>query len=176
MSRSFPLVCPLLALALLAFPTRAQDSQSSPPPQSAPNSSTTRKPKKVWTNDNLSDATGVISIVGNPPPPPAKNAANKKSAAQPSVDDRQLAVLREQLQKLEAQLAIVDKQLADLKDFNRGEQKGTGDLRQNTWNYNSSSIDEQIRNLEARRNQIQAAIDAFLDDARKKGIEPGQLR
>jgi hypothetical protein len=188
MSRTIPLIGLLLALALLAGPARSvQESQSSSPSQNPPAStspssqdsahSAAKKPKKVWTNENLSETTGIISVVGNPPPPPPRNsAAARRSAAAPAVDDRQLATIREQLQKLDAQLAIIDKQLTDLKDFNKGEQKGSGDLRQNTWNYNSSSIDEQIRILQRKRDQFQAAIDALLDDARKKGIEPGQLR
>jgi hypothetical protein len=77
---------------------------------------------------------------------------------------------------LQAQLAKVDRQLTDLKDFSKGSAKSSGGIQRNTWVYKTSSVDEQLRTLQANRNQIQAAIDGLYDNARKNGIEPGQLR
>jgi hypothetical protein len=131
------------------------------------------KPKKVWTNENLADAGGTISVVGasrSPSKAPAKPAANG------SIDPKLLANLRQELQKQQAQLAVVDQQLSELKDLSKGDSKHAGGLQQNTWSYNSSSLDEQIRNLQDKRNKIQANIDLLFDAARASGIEPGQLR
>jgi len=44
------------------------------------------------------------------------------------------------------------------------------------WQYNSSSVEEQIRHLQEKKANLQAAIDDLLDAARRIGIEPGQLR
>jgi len=56
----------LLFLALLLAPvvtTRAQTADQQSPDPSA-NPSTSSKPKKVWTNDNISTTRGTISVVG----------------------------------------------------------------------------------------------------------------
>ena len=37
-------------------------------------------------------------------------------------------------------------------------------------------VADQIQQLEDKKKQIQDHMDAVLDEARKKGIEPGQLR
>jgi len=68
-----------------------------------------------------------------------------------------------------------DKQIAKLKDFNSGEPVGTNQ-RQLHKGYNSEPVSLQIQALEAKKIAMQAKIDALLDEARKKGIEPGQLR
>src|ERR1700675_3838123 len=66
-----------------AAPIPAQDpsvpsaSAQSGSPSLAPSSTSqtdAKKPKKVWTKQNLSDANGPVSVVGN-----AKSAANSKS-------------------------------------------------------------------------------------------------
>jgi len=180
-----------LALVTCAAPSHSeQDSgaswQSQNPPLTTPQEQGQRsvsakpgakKTKKVWTNENLSDAGGTISVVGD-----TRNAAkspartDQKSTSDNAVDPRAISGLRQQLEKLQAQLADVDRQLADLKDFSKGSSKGSGGIQRNTWEYNSSSVDEQLRTLQANRNQIQAAIDSVYDNARKRGIEPGQLR
>jgi hypothetical protein len=189
MSRSSALAGFLFAVALLTCAAKSspssQDaatasSQGQSPTLAAPETpqdSTTKpaakKTKKVWTNDNLSDASGPISVVGD-----ARTAAKPQSKTLDNkpADPKLVANLRQQLGKLRAQLAQVDKQLADLKDFSKGESRSSGGLHQDTWQYNSSSVDEQLRNLQTKKNQIQAAIDGVFDDARRQGIEPGQLR
>ena len=67
------------------------------------------------------------------------------------------------------------KQIAKLKEFNAGEPLGT-DERQLHKGYNMEPVDQQIQALEKKKAEAQAKIDALLDEARKKGIEPGQLR
>jgi hypothetical protein len=184
------MICALAASLLLLSPAlagaaeRPQDpatpaSQAQTPPPSttqAPASNSTKpKPKKVWTNENLGDAGGTISVVGDPRSS-SKAASNKPPADNKAIDPKLLRSLREQLQRLRAQLAVVDQQLSDLKDFGKGDSKHAGGLSQNTWNYNSSSVEEQIQQLKDKRTKIQTAIDSLLDAARAAGIEPGQLR
>jgi hypothetical protein len=183
MCRAFTLASLLfVSVSLLSAANRSQDSatpasqtQDPAAPQAPPDSTqpAAKKAKKVWTNDNLGDANGTISVVGG-----ARSASRteSKSASNKAADPRLIAGYRQQLANLRAQLAVVDKQLADLKGFSKGELKGTGGLKQNTWLYGTSSVEDQLRSLQAKKNQIQAGIDALLDDARKRGIEPGQLR
>jgi hypothetical protein len=159
----------------------APASQVQNPPaaaaQTRSSNATKPKPKKVWTNENLGDAGGTISVVGS-----AKTASAAKPDSKPrptadnSIDPRLIARLREQLQRLQAQLAVIDQQIANLKGLSKGDSKNAGGLNQNTWGYNSSPIEEQIRQLQAKKTKVQAAIDEIIDGARANGIEPGQLR
>ncbi len=131
-----------------------------------------KKPKKVWTNDNMGEVRGnPISQVGD-----AKNDAGpgKPGTAQPA-SAQAVASFRKQLAALQVQQATVDKQIADLKNFNRGEAGHDTGLQLHK-SYSMESTDAQIRKLEEKRKQLAAVIDALLDAARKRGIEPGQLR
>jgi hypothetical protein len=160
-----------LALATLCSSPSARQQQSPPPqPQTAEKPSSTgddsKKEKKVWTNDNLSDAKGSVSVVGT-------NSKGSRSARKP--DAAYIENVRKQLGKLRGQLTDIDKQIIELKEFNEGEGSGQAD-RQLHKGYNMQPVDQQIRALEAKRKEIQAKIDDLLDEARKKGIEPGELR
>jgi hypothetical protein len=154
-----------------AAATRASSSSST--------SSTKPKPKKTWTNDNVSDASGTISVVGsaNSASPGDKGPkASPKPATTESIDPKVIASLRDQLHRLQAQLNIVNKQYSDLKAQSKGEAKSAGGLQANTFNYDSSSVDEQLRHLQEKKKRLEDAIDQLLDAARKAGIEPGELR
>jgi hypothetical protein len=161
-----------------------QSSGSASGASSAPANSSKPKPKKVWTNDNVGEASGSISVVGSASSSGNAGAgggnAKGRSAATPaaksSVDPKVIASLREQLRRLDAQLGVVDHQLADLKGASKGDSKNTGGVRQDTWTYDSSSVEEQIQHLQEKKKRLESTIDELLDAARKAGIEPGQLR
>jgi hypothetical protein len=165
-----------LAPAIAGAARRSQNpatpaSQTSPAPAA---NATKPKPKKVWTNDNLSDAGGTISVVGDPSK--ASKLQPKPSAtADKPVSPELLAKLRDELQKLQSQLTVVDQQLSDLKGLSKGDAKASGGVRADL-GYDSSSVDEQIRRLQEKKTKIQGTIDDLLDAARASGIEPGQLR
>ncbi len=112
-----------------------------------------------------------ISQVGN-----AKNDAGPGNlgTAQPA-SAQAVASFRKQLAALQVQQANVDKQIADLKNFNRGEAGHDTGLQLHK-SYSMESTDVQVRKLEEKRKQLAAVIDALFDAARKRGIEPGQLR
>jgi hypothetical protein len=159
--------------------TPAAPTQNAPPaaPQGPASSPAKPKPKRVWTNENLSDAGGTISVVGSASDKTSsKPESRPKSAADNSIDPRLVARLREQLLRFQAQLAVIDQQLSNLKGLRKGDSKNAGGLAANTWGYNSSPIEEQIRQLQAKKTKVQAAIDEIIDGARANGIEPGQLR
>jgi hypothetical protein len=166
-------------------PAAPSQTQSAPPvtPAAAPPKAPKPKPKKVWTDENLGETGGTISVVGD------AQSASKGQDAQwlqatsapgkapdGAVDARTLAVVRQQLQRLQSNLDQVDRQLAQLKGFSKGDAKNAGGLQKDTWQYNSSSVEEQLRHLQEKKANLQTAIDNLLDAARRSGIEPGQLR
>jgi chromosome segregation ATPase len=181
-----------LAPALAGAPAPAPQDSSKPSattqtPSSSSSSATTSqpaaatsakpKPKRVWTNDNVGDASGAISVVGSTSSSgSSRPKAQPKSGSGAQVDPKVLASLRDQLQRLQAQLDIVDRQLSDLKAANKGESRSSTGLNQNTYVYDSSSMEEQIQHLQEKKKRLQATIDELMDAARKAGIEPGQLR
>jgi hypothetical protein len=186
MIRKFAAASLLFALStFVASATCSQDpaTTSAPTPTSPPSSSsptpnpTKPKPKKVWTNDNVPEAGPGISIVGSNS---SGNSKTQPKATHPatkgSIDPRIVASLRDQLNRLQGQLSIVDRLYSDLKAQSKGESRNAGGLQQNTAVYDSSSVEEQLQHLQEKKKRIQASIDELLDAARKAGIEPGDLR
>jgi hypothetical protein len=173
MPRSLSLLVLVVLFATFAAaqsPTPSSPAPASPSQNPAPPGET-KKPKKVWTNDNLSDANGAVSVVGNP-----KNDLKGKQTGAKSADAQYIALLRKQLSKLQEQIADADKQLADLKNFSAGEPTSSASGIKLNKGYNREPIEVQIRALQEKKKDLQAKTDALLDEARKKGVEPGQLR
>jgi len=117
----------------------------------------------------MADATGPISVVGD------GRTSKTKSTPPTPADPTYVAKTKKDLQKLQEQIDDADKQLAKLKDFNEGEPVGSG-AQEFHKGYNSQPISQQITGLETKKKDLQSKIDALLDEARKKGVEPGQLR
>jgi multidrug efflux pump subunit AcrB len=145
--------------------------QSSPQAQGETKPSDPKQPKKTWTNDNLSDAKGAVSVVGD-------SKAGSKSKAHPAkpADAQYVASVRKQLEKLNTQMADADKQIADLTNFSKGESSTSASGIKLGKGYNREPIEVQIRALQEKKKDLQSKMDAVLDEARKKGVEPGQLR
>jgi hypothetical protein len=130
-----------------------------------------KKTKKVWTNENLTDVSGSpISQIGD-----AKNGASRKSAAAKTAGSQVAVSFRKRLAAFQMQLADMDTQIADLKSFAKGESSRTGGLQMHK-RYTMEPVQDQILKLEERRKIVAAKMDAVFDAARKRGIEPGQLR
>jgi hypothetical protein len=151
----------------------SQSSTASPEQTPAtvtdPNAAPVKKSKKVWTNENMSDASGPISVVGD------NRGIKGKTSPQSPADPQYIAKTKKDLQKLQEQIDDANKQLATLKSFSEGEPVGSG-AQEFHKGYNNQPIEQQRVNLEAKKKDLQAKIDALLDEARKKGVEPGQLR
>ena len=86
-----------------------------------------------------------------------------------------VASLRKQLAALQTQLTSIDKQIADLKSFSKGESPGANGLQMHK-SYTMEPIPDQVQKLEEKRKMLSLQMDAVFDAARKRGIEPGQLR
>jgi hypothetical protein len=138
-----------------------------PPAKAAPVANA--KPAKVWTNeemDTLRDDHGV-SVVGNHTP--QNVSAKSKSYAQ----EKDPAWYRNQLTPLRAEIEKLDAQIAKLKAFLNGENVG----EQATLHRKLvPSPQEQLKQMQAKRQADAEKMDDLLDRARHNGIEPGALR
>jgi len=80
------------------------------------------------------------------------------------------------LDKLQGQVADIDKQLVDLKNFSEGEPSTSARGMKLHKNYSSEPIEVQMRALRNKKRDLESKIDVLLDEARKKGVESSQLR
>src|ERR1700730_3582436 len=164
------------AAASIPYPALpSQDSPSSPSPNqqsqaAAPATEEPKKAKKVWTNDNLGVSASPIAQAGD-----AKdNPSGKIPAAMPA-SSAEIASFRKQLAAVQTQLARVEQQIVDLTNFSKGQTSGASCCQLHK-RYSTEPVDEQVRKLEEKRKVLAAQVDAVFDAARKRGIEPGQLR
>ena len=167
-----------VALSLSAFVSTASFAQSSESKQSSSSSSQSssaapspktnsdpaakpaekKKPKKVWTNEEVGSLTSTVSVVGDPAAAtPGGTSAGSRAAGGSGDAER----YRRQLAPLRSELAELDRQIREVKS--RGAQGAS---------YNNTSLDK----LEDRRKAIQMKIDAIEEDARRHGVPPGELR
>jgi hypothetical protein len=159
-----------------AFSAAAQAPDSSAPAPPAPSQDSSRpaeakKPKKVWTNENLSGAKGAVSVVGD-----SNHAAQAKSSTPKLSDAPYIGSIRKRLDQLQEQLADTDKQLIDLKNFSEGEPSTSASGSKLNKSYEREPIEVQMRALQEKKKDLESKIDALLDEARKKGIASSQLR
>jgi hypothetical protein len=174
MPRSLTFTTILSLFAAFSAAAQSQGSSTAAPSTSSQDSATpteTKKPKKVWTNENLSGASGTVSVVGDP-----KNAPKQKPASSKPVDAQYVASVRNQLAKLHGQVADIDKQLVDLKNFSEGEPSTSASGLKLNKSYEREPIEVQMRALRNDKKDLESKIDALLDEARKKGVDSSQLR
>ena len=137
------------------------------------------KPKKVWTNDEISNVGGneAISVVGKTgggdSNPPSDNF--QKTAPGSVARDKQAATYRDRLHQLNNELEATDKKILQLRNFKADNTSASGGINMNH-GYSMTPVEDQVKQLEEKKKQIQAQIDAVEDQARKNGFEPGQLR
>jgi hypothetical protein len=79
------------------------------------------------------------------------------------------------LHQLNGQVEAADKQISDLRNFNGNNSGASGGININH-RYSMTPVDDQVKTLEEKKKQLQVQIDAVEDQARKYGVEPGQLR
>jgi hypothetical protein len=171
-----------------ALPAIAQspDSGSTPPPSSAkpadpaptaPAATDKKKPKKVWTNDEIGSVKGNVSVVGDGNSSSAKPGQAQSSASGPASDARQQQIenYRNQIQGYKDQIDAIDKQIDQLKNFKAENTSPSGGIKMHQ-GYNMVPLEDQVKQLEDKKKQLQAKIDDTEVEARKNGIDPGDLR
>jgi hypothetical protein len=162
---------------LLAMAPWAANGQSQPPASAAAQSSpaqtspaTGGKPAKVWTNDDVGALRNNdnVSVVGN-------NAGAKKTSAssQANFYDKDPAWYRKQLAPLQAEVGKLDAQIAKLREFIKGANVSEP---QPYYHGPPGNPQDQLNQLEKKRQVDATKIDDLLDRARHNGIEPGALR
>ncbi|HYA97950.1 MAG TPA: hypothetical protein VEH49_07640 [Methylomirabilota bacterium] len=161
-----------------APPAPAPPAAQNPPPAKPPAKKDAKPAKHVWTNEDLNtlNSSGV-SVVGEARTEKPANAGAKNGQKTNTASTVDLATrYRAELMKLRGDLDQTDKKLAELRAFNANNASANGGRSPAIWAYSSASVPDQIAQLEAHRKQIEARIEAVEDDARHKGIPPGELR
>lgn len=175
----------LLVLTGLPVHGQSQDSGSTgtpakpADPQTQGTASTAqKKPKKVWTNDEIGSVKGDISVVGDPS---ARSAPGQHQAGGPSggtMDQARRAQIenyRNQIQQYQSRIDAIDQRIAQLKNFKADNSSPSGGININE-GYNMVPIEDQVKQLEAKKKELQAKIEDTENEARKNGIESGDLR
>jgi hypothetical protein len=137
------------------------------------------KSKKVWTNDEISGVggDGAISVVGKAGAAGSNAPSNnfQEITTGSSARDQQAAVYRDRLHKLNIQLEMINKKIAELRNFKAENSSPSGGINMHQ-RYDMTPVEEQVKELEEKRKHVQGQIEAVEDQARKNGFEPGQLR
>jgi hypothetical protein len=172
MPRSLSLTAIFILFAAFSSAAQPQDGPAPAPPAPSQDSGTspeTKKPKKVWTNDDVPRSNGTVSVVGDPKSKP-KPASSKPANAQ------YVASVRKQLDKLQGEIADIDKQLVDLKNFSAGEPSTSASGIKLNKSYEREPVEVQMRALQDKKKDLESKVDALLDEARKKGVDSSELR
>jgi len=168
----------LLIYGFLPLICAAQDNQANSP--SVPSQQSTKaiteptptspaepeKTKKVWTNDDVKNA-GSVSVVGD-------KGSQKYTITKPA-DPGTIAKYRNSLQKLQVQLDDVNRQLNLYDDFKEGKPVSEGS-RDMSHGYSRTPVDQQAAKLREKKKQLEDQTDGLYEEARKKGIDAGQLK
>jgi hypothetical protein len=147
--------------------TSATDSQTT---QGQTSPATQRMPAKVWTNDEIGVLRNdhSVSVVGS------RTDTKKVSAtSKPYSQEKDPAWYRKQLISLQAEIEKLDARIAKTQAFLNGENVGEpASLHRQL----APSPQDQLKQMEAKRQADAVKMDDLLDRARHNGIEPGELR
>ena len=149
-------------------PTVAQD------PVTAVQGAGKKKPQKVWTSDEIKSAKSGVSVVGDT----HKSGYTREDDGENDQEDlhkQQVEECRSQIRDLSDRIEAVDKRIAQLKDFKADNTSASGGINMHQ-RYNLMPLADQVKQLEHAKKQLQAQIEDIENEARKNGIEPGELR
>jgi hypothetical protein len=181
---SLAVVCPMAGLLTMA---QTQDSASAAPSSKGPAAAKTpsageekkpadQKPRKVWTNDEIGTLQGTVSVVGTRPAA-EHQPASSETASGTAADPRRERILRyrAQIAELQNKIDAADQRINQMKNFKAEDSSPNGGINPNG-RYIMVPLDEQVKQLEARKKQLLANIEELENQAKKDGIEPGELR
>lgn len=179
----------LLLSGLLPVLCCAQGGQPATPPatnqqsggqtangQSAPPAGKIEKPKKVWTNDEVGSLPGTVSVVGSTRPAERQTQSSQNGTGG-AADPRRGKIQRYRaaIAELRKKIDAADQRISQLKNFKANDSSPTGGINPNR-GYSMTPVDEQVKQLEAKKKQLLASIEDLENQAKKEGIEPGELR
>jgi len=179
------LVYPMAALQTMA---QTQDSASAASSSKVPTAAKTpsaaeekkpadgTKPKKIWTNEEVGSLKGDVSVVGTNRPAESQTQTTSNGSGT-AVDPRQGKIQRYRaaIAELRKKIDAGDERIAQLKNFKADDSSPNGGINPNR-GYNMIPLDEQVKQLEEKKQQLLASIDDLENQAKKEGIEPGELR
>ena len=149
-------------------PAPATGAQStSPVPPSDPATASNSAPKKVWTSDDLGG--GRAANEGRKQTQKYQMTPNKPA------DPATVARLKTSLEKLQDQLDAVNRKLEAYKQFQQGEPVSTGGQDVSA-GYIRTPVNQQMSGLVEKKKKLEGQLDDLWEEARRKGVEPGQLR
>lgn len=173
----------VLIVAMLPAVAQTQDAaktDSNPQASAAPTNTNKpaeeKKPKKVWTNEEMGGLKGSVSVVGDKSST-TKQMADQESNASGQTGSRQERVrqYRDAIAELNRKIAEADARIAQFKDF-KGENASPSGGVNPSKKYTMLPPEEQVKQLETRKKDLQAKIDDLEVQAAKEGIDPGELR
>jgi|ERR1700739_5018702 len=171
-----PILCAPQSPQTSPAPTTNQDSAVPAGGQASTGATKSDKTKKVWTNDEMGSLQGPVSVVGTKRPGDGsgQTSANGTHGA---VDPRRGKILRYRaaIAELQKKIDAGDARIAQMKNFKAEDSSPNGGINPNR-GYNMIPLDEQVKQLEARKKQLLASIEDLENQAKKEGIEPGELR
>lgn len=166
----------------------AQSGQSATPPSATQQSTQTAsgetstaagktgKTKKVWTNEEVGTLQGTVSVVGteHKAGEKAKSSGNDAPAA---TDPRRGKIQRYRaaIAELRKKIDAADQRIGQMKNFKAEDSSPSGGINPNG-RYTMVPLDEQVKQLEAKKKQWESSIEDLENQARREGIEPGELR
>jgi len=155
----------------------ATPAEKTAPKQDAQATPENKKPKKVWTNDEVKALPGQVSVVGEPEHRVKyrQRVDYDSPSDEGDYQDGQIENYRQQIAELRNQIDAADQRIAELKNFKGENSSPTGGINPHQ-GYNMVPLEEQVKQLEAKKKQLQAQIDDLENEARKNGIDPGKLR
>ena len=135
-----------------------------------------KKPKKVWTNEEITKVSGGVSVVGDP----STSGSDTKKKDEPTQENndfrqRQVNEYKKQLSQLQSQIDAIDKRISQLKNFKGDNTSPSGGININQ-GYNMVPLEDQLKQLDAKKKELQGKIDELESDARKNGISSDDLR
>ena len=162
----------------------AQSERATPPPanqpatpaangQTPPPAGKTEKTKKVWTNEEVGDLQGPVSVVGTKRSSegPTQWSPNGGADSPRGKIQRYRAAIADLRKKIDA----ADQRIAQYKNFKADDSSPNGGINPHK-GYSMVPLDEQVKQLEEKKKQMLASIEELENQAKKEGIEPGELR
>jgi hypothetical protein len=178
----------LLLSSVLAAVCCAQSEQPANPPansqqeaatangQPSPAAAKTDKPKKVWTNDEVRTVPGTVSVVGkNGPAERQTQSGQHGSSAAADAQRGRVERYRAAIAELKKKIDSADQKISQLQNFKGNDSSPGGGINPNR-GYGMTPLDEQVKQLEAKKKQLLANIEDLEIQAKKEVIEPGELR
>ena len=173
--RMIAAVTSLFLGAVIGLPvTSAQNATSGAPDAPSSSSAATPSqappatPRRVWTNDNVTELreNSEISTVGGTAASPRE--ADGKTVAGSKTRDAKW--YRDQIVKLEARLPRLDSQIEQLRAAIDGEAMGDGKTSSRPRAVKGDDWAREEAELQNKRDAIAAHIDALRDQARHSGV------